>query len=109
MQTLEAPVTIDNGHMTDGTMSALLAGLTALKKGKTGVRLPLDWTGVAGKVADAFNDVVELNERMALELDRMRRVVGKEGKLSQRLSLGDVSGFWQESVESVNDLIDDLV
>src|SRR5579871_6734818 len=109
MQTLEAPVTIDNGHMTDGTMSALLAGLTALKKGKTGVRLPLDWTGVAGKVADAFNDVVELNERMALELDRMRRVVGKEGKLSQRLSLGDVGGFWQESVESVNDLIDDLV
>src|SRR5204862_611477 len=26
-----------------------------------------------------------------------------------RLSLGDVGGFWQESVDSVNDLIDDLV
>jgi HAMP domain-containing protein/signal transduction histidine kinase/CheY-like chemotaxis protein len=90
-------------------MTSLLTALVALKKGKTAVRLPLEWTGVAGKVADAFNDVVELNERMAEELARLRRVVGKEGKLSQRASLGDVSGFWQASVESVNTLIDDLV
>jgi HAMP domain-containing protein/signal transduction histidine kinase/DNA-binding response OmpR family regulator len=69
----------------------------------------MEWTGIAGKVADAFNEVVELNERMAQELARLSRVVGKEGKLSQRLPLGDVKGFWQESVESVNDLIDDLV
>ncbi len=92
-----------------GEMSALLNALLALKKGKPGVRLPSEWTGVAGKVADAFNDVVELNERMAGELARLSRVVGKEGKLSQRASYGDVSGFWQESVDSVNDLIDDLV
>src|SRR5437588_10834358 len=103
MQTLAEPVV--NGS----EMTALLTALTALKKGQPGVRLPVEWTGVAGKVADAFNDVVELNERMASELARLRRVVGKEGKLSQRLSLGDVSGFWQESVESVNDLIDALV
>ena len=90
-------------------LTALLDALTALKKGRRGVRLPLDWTGVAGKVADAFNDVVELNERMAGELGRLSRVVGKEGKLGQRLSLGDVDGFWEESVDSVNDLIDDLV
>src|ERR1041384_8326381 len=90
-------------------MTILLASLASVRKGQTGVRLPVEWTGVAGKVADAFNEVVELNERMASELARLRRVVGKEGKLSQRLSLGDVSGFWQESVDSVNDLIDDLV
>src|SRR5215212_4938381 len=97
-------------HATNGTeMTALLGALNALRHGKPGMRLPLDWTGVAGKVADAFNDVVEQNERMAEELARLSRVVGKEGRLSQRLSLGDVSGFWQESVESVNDLIDNLV
>jgi HAMP domain-containing protein/signal transduction histidine kinase/CheY-like chemotaxis protein len=96
--------------VANGTeMTALLSALTALQKGKTDVRLPLDWTGVAGKVADAFNEVVELNERMADELARLSRVVGKDGKLSQRLNLGDVGGFWQESVESVNDLIDNLV
>jgi HAMP domain-containing protein len=90
-------------------MTALLGALTALKKGKSDVRLPLNWTGVAGKVADAFNEVVELNERMASELARLSRVVGKEGRLAQRFSLGDVSGFWEESVGSVNELIDDLV
>jgi HAMP domain-containing protein/signal transduction histidine kinase/DNA-binding response OmpR family regulator len=90
-------------------LKMLLSALIALKKGETGVRLPVEWTGVAGKVADAFNDVVELNERMARELSRLSRVVGKEGKLSQRATLPDVTGFWQESVESVNDLIDDLV
>jgi signal transduction histidine kinase/HAMP domain-containing protein/response regulator RpfG family c-di-GMP phosphodiesterase len=103
MPTVEGPV-------VSGTeMTALLTALTALKKGRPGVRLPLEWTGVAGKVADAFNDVVELNERMAQELARLRRVVGTEGRLNQRLSLGDVGGFWQELVDSVNDLIDDLV
>src|SRR5262245_13126204 len=103
MQTFQEPTTY-------GTeMSALLTALTALKKGKPGVRLPVEWTGVAGKVADAFNEVVELNERMADELARLSRVVGKEGKLSQRANVGDVSGFWRESVESVNELIDDLV
>ncbi|HJZ57795.1 MAG TPA: hypothetical protein VKE74_22740, partial [Gemmataceae bacterium] len=76
-------------------MVALLGALTALKQGRTGVRLPPDWVGVAGKVADAFNEVVEQNERLAEELARLRRVVGKEGKLSQRLSVGDVSGFWR--------------
>ena len=45
--------------------TAILTALTALKKGDFSVRLPVDWTGVAGKVADAFNDVIELNERMA--------------------------------------------
>src|SRR6516162_1549694 len=103
MQTRQDP-------MTNGSeMTALLTALSALKKGKTGVRLPMEWTGVAGKVADAFNEVVEQNERMAQELARLSRVVGKEGKLSQRLKLGDVSGFWEESVDSVNELIDDLV
>src|SRR5207248_399479 len=88
---------------------ALLTALTALKKGDFSARLPLDWTGVAGKVADTFNDVIELNERMAKELERISWVVGKEGKIHQRASLGAVSGSWEESLASVNTLISDLV
>src|SRR5262249_35594045 len=80
-----------------------------LKKGDFSVRLPLDWTGVAGKVADTFNDVMELNERMANELERISRVVGKEGRINQRASLGDVKGAWEDSITSVNALIGDLV
>src|SRR4051794_13987216 len=87
----------------------LLDALNALRKGRRDVRLPAQWTGIAGKVASAFDEVAGLNERMADELARLRRVAGREGKLRQRLSMGEVSGFWRESVDSVNDLIDDLV
>jgi HAMP domain-containing protein/signal transduction histidine kinase/DNA-binding response OmpR family regulator len=103
MSALLEPIT-NNSEMT-----SLLNALVSLRQGRVGIRLPPDWLGVAGKVADAFNDVVEQNERMAEELARLSRVVGKEGKLSQRLSLGDIGGFWRESVGSVNNLIDDLV
>ena len=48
---------------------ALLAALTRFKRGDFSVRLPSDETGVDGKIADTFNEVVELNERMAAELD----------------------------------------
>ena len=48
----------------DAEMSALLSALSAFKHGKTGIRLPLNWSGTAGKVADAFNEVVEQNERI---------------------------------------------
>ena len=80
--------------------TALLTALTALKKGNYDVRLPVEWIGAAGKVADLFNEVVELNERMARELERLSRVVGKEGKLNQRAALGDVTGFWRDSIDS---------
>jgi HAMP domain-containing protein/signal transduction histidine kinase/CheY-like chemotaxis protein len=90
-------------------MTALLHALLALKKGQPGTRLPVEWTGIPGKVADAFNEIVELNERMAAELALLSRSVGKEGKINQRLASGYAGGFWEESLKSVNNLIDDLV
>ena len=103
MELLERPV------VAERDMTMILAALTALKKGDGSVRLPAEWTGLPGKVAEAFNDVVELNQRMAEELARLSVVVGKEGKVKQRGSLGDVRGFWKSSIDSVNALIDDLV
>src|ERR1700689_5063742 len=93
----------------DASSRQLLKALTALKKGDFSVRLPLDWNGTAGKIGDAFNDVIERNERMAQELERLSRVVGKEGKINQRASIGEVTGSWADSVASVNTLIGDLV
>jgi len=90
-------------------MHQLLAALVQLRKGDPNVRLPLHWAGVAGRVADAFNDVVEQNASMAEELARLRQVVGKEGKIKQRASLRDARGFWGESMDCINALIDDLV
>jgi len=86
-----------------------LSALTDLKKGNASAQLPQDWTGVFGKVADAFNDVVAENLRMSHELARLSRVVGKEGKLKERAFVPNASGFWRDSAESINSLIADLV
>jgi HAMP domain-containing protein/signal transduction histidine kinase/CheY-like chemotaxis protein len=87
----------------------LLAALGAFKRGDFSARLPGDWTGIAGKIADTFNEVIRTSQRMTQELERIRRVVGKEGRITQRASLGDVSDSWARTVGSVNDLIGDLV
>ena len=38
----------------------LLQVLTAVKRGDFSARLPDDWTGVGGKIADTMNDIIEL-------------------------------------------------
>ncbi len=101
-----------NGSRLNGTQldaKQLLAALMAFRRGDFSARLPDDWTGVAGKIADTFNDVIAINQRMTRELKRIGRVVGKEGRITQRASLGDVSHSWDEAIGSVNDLIGDLV
>src|SRR5881275_1266530 len=87
----------------------LLAALGAFERGDFSARLPGDWTGIAGKIADTFNEVIRTSQRMTQELERIRRVVGKEGRITQRASLGDVSDSWARTIGSVNDLIGDLV
>jgi HAMP domain-containing protein len=52
---------------------------------------------------------MDLRQRLTRELERVRRVVGREGKLNQRASIGNVSGSWSDSVNYVNGLIQDLV
>jgi HAMP domain-containing protein/signal transduction histidine kinase/DNA-binding response OmpR family regulator len=100
---------VERSILPSDEISVILGALNALKRGDSSVRLPVDWQGSLGRVADVFNDVVERNERMAQELERLSRVVGKEGKLAKRGTLGEVTGFWRDSIDAVNLLIDDLV
>jgi HAMP domain-containing protein/CheY-like chemotaxis protein/signal transduction histidine kinase len=86
----------------------LLKTLTALKKGNFSIRLPNDWTGVNGKIADTLNDVIEMNDRLVKELERISRVVGRDGKITQRAAPPTADGSWVSLIESVNSLIDDL-
>ncbi|MBE8969974.1 response regulator [Nostocales cyanobacterium LEGE 12452] len=90
-------------------LNQLLRTLNAVRQGDFSARMPIDHTGVAGKIADTLNDIIDQNERMAAELQRIGNVVGKEGKIADRASLGDVRGSWSDCVTSVNTLITDLV
>src|SRR5256885_11428967 len=96
-----------NGH-DDSSIDAeqVLSGLMGLKKGDFTVRLPLGWTGISGKVADTFNEVAEMLSHSTEELSRISRVVGKEGRIQERLSFGQATAGWAERLHSVNALID---
>jgi CheY-like chemotaxis protein/signal transduction histidine kinase/HAMP domain-containing protein len=87
----------------------LLAALMALKKGDFSVRMPSDLTGLDGKIADTLNEIMENSEAMALGIVSVSKVVGRDGKLSQRCPTPQVGGRWGTIVNSVNTLIDDLV
>ena len=87
----------------------VLRVLQAVKKGDFSTRVSTEYTGIAGKVADALNDVIEMNERLCADLSRVSTVVGKEGKTGQRLSASGMRGSWAACVDSVNNLVTDLL
>ena len=87
----------------------LLSALLAYKNGDFAIRLPSDWTGIAGKIADGFNEVVAFNQQLTSETERVSRAVGKEGKLRQRVNFSGATGEWANKVDAINTLIDDLV
>src|SRR5262249_53897740 len=86
----------------------LLAALRAFRKGNFSVRLPIDLTGLEGEIAGAFNDVVELNERMSEEIERLSHVVAKQGKIGHRAKLPNATGSWAANIDTINDLIGDM-
>src|SRR5918995_4591193 len=87
----------------------LLQVLTSVKKGDFSVRLPGSWTGMDGKIADTLNDIIEMMSDSTKEIERVSRVVGREGKLSQRVAPAPARGSWKSRVDAVNDLIENLV
>jgi HAMP domain-containing protein/CheY-like chemotaxis protein/signal transduction histidine kinase len=87
----------------------LLQVLMALKKGDFTARLPSDWTGLPGKVADTLNEIIEMNQQMADGITSVSSVVGREGRLTERASVPNMVGGWATTIQSVNTLIDDLV
>ncbi|HEY6433598.1 MAG TPA: HAMP domain-containing protein, partial [Acetobacteraceae bacterium] len=87
----------------------MLEALQAVRVGDFSVRLPGQQTGLAGKIADVFNEIVAANQRMAQQLERVGQVVGREGHTRQRVKFALSSGAWGEMESSVNLLIDDLL
>src|ERR1700737_4751186 len=105
----------NNGHSSlvaeppSPDLSAILASLLTMRAGDFSVRLPGSWTGLAGKIADTFNDIVAANQQMAEELKRVGQVVGKEGKTRQRTRFHESKGAWGEMGVSINTLVEDLL
>src|ERR1700752_4679316 len=93
-------------EVTTETIDArlLLKVLSDFRRGDFTSRLPSEQTGLTGKIYDAMNEVIDLNERMVREFERVSNFVGKEGRIKQRASLALATGSWSACVESVNTL-----
>ncbi|HWB04652.1 MAG TPA: HAMP domain-containing protein [Verrucomicrobiales bacterium] len=87
----------------------ILEAMLRLVNGNFSRELPSGWSGTHGKIADAFNQVLSINRRRAKETARICKVVGKNGRLSQRLRVPALVGEWAEEVDALNGLMDDLV
>jgi hypothetical protein len=59
----------------------LLRILTASRRAIFSVRLPLDWAGICGKIADVLNYLIEAHEKMAREFVHVSHAIGKEVRL----------------------------
>jgi len=87
----------------------LLQILTEVKNGNFGVRMPIDQTGLSGKICDTLNDIISLNQQMMLEFTRAGNTIGKQGKLTQRIEVPGLKGAWSTGIDSLNNLVSDLV
>jgi signal transduction histidine kinase/CheY-like chemotaxis protein/HAMP domain-containing protein len=92
-----------------GELEELQRGLEAARAGDFTVRLRGHGGGIVAEIFDAYNDVIQMNARMAEGLTRIARIVGREGKMTERLTLAEATGSWRASVDAVNSLTDDLV
>ncbi|HEY7620366.1 MAG TPA: HAMP domain-containing protein, partial [Solirubrobacteraceae bacterium] len=93
----------------DEVLRRLEAGLRAAAAGDFSHRLPARRKGVVGELEAAYNQLVERNAQLTAELVRLGRVVGREGRMTERASLDGAHGGWSVALESVNGLVDDLV
>ncbi len=99
-------------HFENGSIlsdAELFRILMQVRNGNFSVRMPADQLGLKGKICDTLNEIIELNERMVVEFEKVGNSIGKQGKLTKRVELDGAKGSWGSCVDSVNTLISDLV
>ncbi|RCG26935.1 HAMP domain-containing protein [Streptomyces diacarni] len=90
-------------------LNRLLGALTAMRDGNFRRRLTVTGEGPMAEISAVFNEVADQNLHLTGELSRVRRVVGREGKLTERLQTGACEGSWASAIDAANALVDDLV
>ncbi|MFD3733336.1 HAMP domain-containing protein [Streptomyces sp. NPDC058632] len=90
-------------------LNRLMVALVAMRDGNFRKRLTVSGDGVMAEIAAVFNEVADRNLHLTGELARVRRMVGREGKLTERLETGACEGSWSSAIDNSNALVDDLV
>ncbi|WP_174856188.1 HAMP domain-containing protein [Streptomyces otsuchiensis] len=94
--------------MDAASLNRLLSALVSMREGNFRRRLTVAGDGPMAEIAAVYNDVADRNVHLTGQLSRVRRVVGREGKLTERLDAGACEGAWAKAIEDANDLVEDL-
>ncbi|HYC69630.1 MAG TPA: HAMP domain-containing protein [Opitutaceae bacterium] len=108
-----ASASTSNGHALDRSSDEdfkhlLLDTLVALRDGNFEARMSTKWRGVDGRIAETLNEIGGRLERFNTNVLRLRRQVGEEGRINERMTMGDAVGHWADRVEAINALVDEL-
>jgi methyl-accepting chemotaxis protein len=102
----------DNVNYMASNLTTQVRGLvkvvTAVSKGDLTQKLTLEAKGEVADLADTINSMVDDLNRLASEVSRVAKVAGVEGKLTERATVGGVSGSWKELVDTLNQLIESI-
>ncbi|WP_343240012.1 HAMP domain-containing protein [Streptomyces sp. SID12488] len=91
------------------SLDRLLSALESMRDGNFRKRLTVSGDSVMSEISAVFNEVADRNLHLTGELSRVRRMVGREGKLTERLEAGASEGSWAVAIDASNALVDDLV
>ena len=101
--------TNDTVEVRKEDLQALLDAIRSARDGETGVRLQARKSGMIGEISKAFNQLAERRESLTDELTRVSKVIGREGRMTERAQLKGTKGTWKQSADAVNAMIEDLV
>ncbi|SNR32742.1 methyl-accepting chemotaxis protein [Hymenobacter mucosus] len=102
----------DNVNILAANLTTQVRGIvkvvTGVSQGDLTQKLTLDAKGEVADLADTINRMVDDLNRLAQEVSRVAKVAGVEGKLTERATVGGVSGSWKEIVDTLNDLLESI-
>ncbi|MEE1820602.1 HAMP domain-containing protein [Streptomyces sp. SP18ES09] len=98
----------DPAAVAEPELRQLLAGLTAVRDGDFGTRLPDEADGLMGEISQVFNGMVDQLSLFTSEVTRVAREVGTEGTLGGQAVVPGVSGTWADLTDSVNAMAGNL-
>ncbi|MFO7177340.1 MAG: HAMP domain-containing protein, partial [Pseudomonadota bacterium] len=110
-ETLREPSSNDRNRLVveERELARFIEVLHAVKGGDFTARFVPQCDGALTRAGELLNDIVALNEHVTRELARVGRVVGREGNMHERASVGPAGGSWAAGIAAVNQLIADLV
>jgi len=90
-------------------LDQLIDVLEAVRRGDLTVRFRSANHGPLSRAGELLNDIIGMNQQTTSELVRVSKVVGQDGRMHERASLGLTQGSWATGMHAVNQLIADLV